>query len=322
MGKPKFRKNPETGRLEKLINGKYTPQTKSFWKGEGGGARFARMITGIPSDKQIKKAQESGKRYKANNKKNESNNKNQSKTSEKEKNRYNPLRIIKDTIRNVNYEKNRRRKLEVKNDSTKSKTQSNSKSNSKSTVSDHAKTGHTKLVKDKDGQVRRVKISDATKDKTLKGSDTSKMKGVKQDDGGRADWLKKTSNSPAAKAGFSDDHRWGLHQKDQAYQKARKEGTLGDWEKKYEPDREAKYKNKRKSGTHGKPLPSNPKLKTQTTKDKRNPNRHAVQIKPKDLPKDKVKMTDGSIVDRSSLYEKKKKKDVQLGTRLSQMFDN
>jgi len=33
----------------------------------------------------------------------------------------------------------------------------------------------------------------------------------------------------------------------QAWKKARKEGTLGDWEKKYHPDRTSKYKNKKKA---------------------------------------------------------------------------
>lgn len=46
----------------------------------------------------------------------------------------------------------------------------------KTPVSDFKDTGHTKLVKGSDGKVRRVKVSDKTKDKTLKGSDTSKMK--------------------------------------------------------------------------------------------------------------------------------------------------
>lgn len=111
-------------------------------------------------------------------------------------------------------------------------------------VSDHAKTGHTKLVKGPDGKVRRVKVTDTTKDKTIKGSDTSKtMKGKDQGDGGRADWLHKTRNSPAAKH-FSDDERWAMQQRHRSWKKARKEGTLGDWEKKNAPNREPKYKNK------------------------------------------------------------------------------
>ena len=102
-------------------------------------------------------------------------------------------------------------------------TKSTSKSNSKTPVSDHAKTGHTKLVKGPDGNVRRVKVSDTTKDKTLKGSDTSKtMKGKDQGDGGRADWLKKTRNSPAATSGaFTDEERWQQQLRHRAWKESR-----------------------------------------------------------------------------------------------------
>tara|TARA_R100000781_G_C4078444_1_gene126894 strand:+ start:524 stop:1393 length:870 start_codon:yes stop_codon:yes gene_type:complete len=43
-----------------------------------------------------------------------------------------------------------------------------------------------------------------------------------EDDGGRAEWLAKSANSPAAKAGFSDDERWALQQKHRAWKKGRK----------------------------------------------------------------------------------------------------
>ena len=48
-----------------------------------------------------------------------------------------------------------------------------------------------------------------------------KVKVEKKDDGGRAEWLKKTSNSPAAKAGFSDEHRWQLQQKHRKWKASR-----------------------------------------------------------------------------------------------------
>ena len=38
----------------------------------------------------------------------------------------------------------------------------------------------------------------------------------------------------------------GLKERHAAWKKARKEGTLGDWEKKYHPDRTPEYKNKKK----------------------------------------------------------------------------
>ena len=104
----------------------------------------------------------------------------------------------------------------------KNTTKSTPKTKSKTPVSDHSKTGHTKLVKGKDGKVRRVKVSDTTKDKTLKGSDTSKMKGKNQGDGGRADWLKKTRNSPAAKSGaFTDEERWQQQLRHRAWKESR-----------------------------------------------------------------------------------------------------
>jgi len=43
----------------------------------------------------------------------------------------------------------------------------------------------------------------------------------KKDDGGRAEWLKKTRNSPAAKAGFSEDERWALQQKHRKWKASR-----------------------------------------------------------------------------------------------------
>ena len=44
----------------------------------------------------------------------------------------------------------------------------------------------------------------------------------KKDDGGRAEWLKKTRNSPAAKSGaFSDDERWKLQQKHRKWKASR-----------------------------------------------------------------------------------------------------
>jgi hypothetical protein len=49
----------------------------------------------------------------------------------------------------------------------------------------------------------------------------------------RQAWLDKTANSPAARAGFSDDQRWALHTKDRDFQQARKTGTLDEFAQKY-----------------------------------------------------------------------------------------
>ena len=46
-------------------------------------------------------------------------------------------------------------------------------------------------------------------------------------------WLKKTKNSPAARAGFSEDERWALQQKHRKWKSDRKEGKLK--KKKFDP---------------------------------------------------------------------------------------
>ena len=165
MSQPKFRKNQTTGRLEKLIDGKYTPQKEmGFWDWDSKEGR--------------------------------------------KRNRNNPLRIIRDTIRNVNYEKKRRKKLEDKNSSNKSR------------VTNEKDTGPTKLVKGEDGKVTRVRVSDNKNRKQLtflqgaKAMESTKKGSTTKDDGGKAAWLKKTRNSPAAKSGaFSEDDRLKLQQK-------------------------------------------------------------------------------------------------------------
>jgi hypothetical protein len=239
MGQPAFRKNPKTGRLEKLINGKYTAQKSAgFWDWDS--------------------------------------------KEGKKRNRNNPLRIIRDTIRNVNYEKKRRNKLESKN-SSKPTSKPTNKNRSKLTFSQGAKA-----------------IESAKKGSTTK----SKPKPAVGNEAEIAKLRKRIkSGGMSMKRG---QLKGRLEKRIRKLQQANKgSGSKGDFGK----------------GTYGKGLPSNPQLKTQTTKDKRDPNRHAIKIAPKDLPKDKVKMKDGSIVDRSSLYEKKKKENVPLGTRLSKMFD-
>ena len=196
------------------------------------------------------------------------------------------------------------------------------KSNNKTKVTDHKDTGHTKLVKGPDGKVRRVKVSDKTKDKTLKGSDT---RTIKSKDPNAKYTPKKGSAASRIQQKLRDGGHTqaGLNEKaarHAAWKKARKEGTLGDWEKKYHPNRTPEYRNKKKKTPVSKgPAPKlDKKQKTQLKTEKK------VKLKINQIPKDKVKMADGSIVDRSSLYKKKKKKSYKgmpLGTRLSEMFD-
>ena len=57
MDKPKFRKNPKTGRLEKLIDGKYTAQEEmGGWKKGSPLRKFGRLVTREPSEEELAKA--------------------------------------------------------------------------------------------------------------------------------------------------------------------------------------------------------------------------------------------------------------------------
>ena len=188
----------------------------------------------------------------------------------------------------------------------KAKIKTNSKSNNKTKVTDHKDTGHTKLVKGSDGKVRRVKVSDKTTDKTIKGSDTRQIKS--KDPNAKYTPKKGSAAASIRKKLIKGGHtQKGLNEKaarHAAWKKARKEGTLGDWEKKYHPDRTPEYRNKKKKTPVSKgPAPKlDKKQQTQLKTEKK------VKLKVDQIPKDKVKMKDGSIVDRSSLYKKKKKK--------------
>ena len=59
----------------------------------------------------------------------------------------------------------------------------------------------------------------------------------------RAAWLERTADSPAARAGFSDDHRWALQQKDRDFQEAKRTGTLDQFAEKYPDSQTAKRMN-------------------------------------------------------------------------------
>ena len=96
----------------------------------------------------------------------------------------------------------------------------------------------TKLIQTEDGTVMRVPV-----DQEIVGSTTiqvddqapvgevnyesiPKDEDFRQGETAKAAWLYKTRNSPAAKAGISDERRWNLHLKNKAFQEAKKNRTL------------------------------------------------------------------------------------------------
>ena len=76
----------------------------------------------------------------------------------------------------------------------------------------------------KDKAKEKPKSTPTPKTKTQPNKEKVKVekKPEKKDDSGRAEWLKKTRNSPAAKSGaFSDDERWKLQQKHRKWKASR-----------------------------------------------------------------------------------------------------
>jgi len=70
----------------------------------------------------------------------------------------------------------------------------------------------------------------------------------------KSEWLYKTRNSPAAKAGHSDERRWELHLKNKAFQLAKKNKTLDQFVEDYpnSPYSKDVKRNKRMTNSTGK----------------------------------------------------------------------
>lgn len=91
----------------------------------------------------------------------------------------------------------------------------------KNPVSDETLAAVRKQVA-KDKAKEKPKSTPETKTQSNKEKVKVEKKVEKKDDGGRAEWLKKTRNSPAAKSGsFSDDERWALQQKHRKWKASR-----------------------------------------------------------------------------------------------------
>ena len=103
----------------------------------------------------------------------------------------------------------------------------------------------TKLVQTEDGTVMRVPVDqDIIGSTTIQVDDQApigevdyeaipKEEDQRQGETEKAAWLYKTRNSPAAKAGHSDERRWSLHLKNKAFQLAKKNKTLDQFVKDY-----------------------------------------------------------------------------------------
>ena len=164
-----------------------------------------------------------------------------------------------------------------------------------------SKTSGAKTDKDKDKSTTKVlhgennrKEAEKRKNRTKPGSAGARMQ------------------SNLRSKGFSQDELDRLTNKQADFKKHRKAGTLDEFAKKYPNSQTAKRlrKNmtpgqrrkaaKQNKTTTGSSLKLDKKQKKQLKVEKK------VEVKSSQLPADKVQMADGSIVDRASLYKKKK----------------
>ena len=188
----------------------------------------------------------------------------------------NPIRVVHDTIRNVNAAKEVRKK-----DSLKTNNKSN---NTKSKGSS----------KDQDDARKEAELSTYLKKKPKGGYSKSNTK----DPGpGKTTGKKKKMHAIERRNReiHGDTKVQALKDRHAAWKKARKEGTLAEWEKEHHPNRKPQYSKKTKlkvkGDTQGKSMPSNPKGMRQ----------EGVGKTAKDLTRHKT---------GSSITKKKKKKNL------------
>jgi len=153
-----------------------------------------------------------------------------------------------------------------------------------------------------------LKASKTNKSKTNKEKDKSTTKalyGERNKAEAKKRKLRPRPGSAGAKiqqklkdAGHTQEGLDNLASRHQAWKKARKEGTLGDWERKYHPDRTPEYKNKKKK--------TNLKIKgSEKLGDGYNP-------KTKSTTKSKVSWE--SMYGNKNKKKKKKKQDLNFTT--------
>jgi len=112
-------------------------------------------------------------------------------------------------------------------------------------ITDFTEGPGTTLIQQEDGSVIRVptgketpgsiviQVDDQPKQNEINYDIIPKDEDFKQGETAKAAWLYKTRNSPAAKAGHSDERRWQLHLKNKAFQEAKKNKTLDQFVQDY-----------------------------------------------------------------------------------------
>ena len=142
-------------------------------------------------------------------------------------------------------------------DEAKNPTVKSSKNNNKTSKKNNLKVkGIGPVAPDhKDAKAYAKHLNERAKKRKIKGEgpvtdrkkygETLNKHAAKQEAEAKAKWLKKTRNSPAARAGIGDDKRYNLHKKNKDFQAHKKAGTLDKFAEKYPDSQTAKKRKKR-----------------------------------------------------------------------------
>ena len=232
-----------------------------------------------------------------------------------------PLFAIHDS--NVEHSKNKKKlKKQIKSNLTEKDKQDIKKESAIESLS--VKSGQYKRVK-KDGKTVLQKVN---KNKNNKNKNNKNKNNKKVD---KKDPVTKTRPRPGSAgariqqqlmdAGFSRESLDAKTDRHAAWKKARKEGTLRDWEKTYHPDRTPQYRNKNKNKSSRNKLKVGNTESTKTGSLKHKPGAPNSQFN-KDGSK-KTKNNPLSISELPSYIPKKQKKKNKkmIGKRLAANFD-
>ena len=215
----------------------------------------------------------------------------------------NPIRIVHDTIRNVNAAKELRNpnKSKIKKNTNKKSSNNNLTDKDREDI---RKENETAKLLTSSGKYKEVDAPGKNNKgkKVLQRVDKPKKETEKRKNRPKQGSAGARIQADLRSKGFSQDELDRLSDKHADFKKHRKAGTLKEFAKKYPNSQTAKRLRKNETpGQRKKRLKKNTETPKNTEKKSTK-----VKIKPSQLPPDKVKMADGRIVDRADLYKNKK----------------
>ena len=146
-----------------------------------------------------------------------------------------------------------------------------------------------KIKKEREAKAAKEKAAKAKAKSDKAAKDKSTKEAAAKE---RKDWFDKTRNSPAAKAGFSDEQRWALQQKHRKWKTARAEGRLK--KEKFDPTKGKTYRRKWVIEEPKKETPKNAGTKIKEAKKKATEKAKLKPATPKSEANKKPKLKPGT----------------------------